>query len=256
MMNYRTITSRQNPEIIAVAKLHDAKERALHNHYIAQGVRVCKTLLDSSMELVRCYALEKTIPQIEQLITPELIVIVSPEVLAKISTEQTPSGLVCIFRQKTRPDQTHIDAGIVLFDITDPGNMGTLIRTCAAMGKKTVIVVGGVDPWSPKVVQASAGTIGLVNLYQSTWQEIVQISKAKQIPLYALVVSGGSSPEIAPSRCLLVIGNEARGISKEAVNDCHQQITLAMPGAAVESLNAAIAGSIAMYEIWHRTNNS
>jgi len=59
--------------------------------------------------------------------------------------------------------------------VSDPGNMGTLIRTCAALNIKSVVVVEGSDPWSPKVVQASAGTIGLINIYCTNWQELTAI---------------------------------------------------------------------------------
>jgi RNA methyltransferase, TrmH family len=123
--------------------------------------------------------------------------------------------------------------------------MGTLIRSCAAMNYKTVVCIKGTDPWSPKVVQASAGTIGMVNIFQVTWDELIQ--NKQNLNLCALVVSGGNKPQdIDLSNTLLVVGSEAHGIPDEWLGQCEQKLTLPMPG-KTESLNAAVAGSIALY---------
>lgn len=128
--------------------------------------------------------------------------------------------------------------------MSDPGNVGTLIRTAAAMNFKTIICVDSVDPYSPKVVQASAGTIGCINLMQLTWDEIIE--KKADIPLVALIVSGGKSVSDISAHSLLVVGSEAHGIWEQWLLDCDEKVTIAMPG-KTESLNAAVAGSIAMY---------
>jgi TrmH family RNA methyltransferase len=126
--------------------------------------------------------------------------------------------------------------------------MGTLIRTAAALGKKTVIVAEGTDPWNIKVVQASAGTIGLVNIHSLSWRELLKKKGGR--PLAALVVKDGIHPKkIDLSHALLVIGNEAHGLPTAWLRDCEYKITLPMPG-NIESLNAAVAGSIAMYLAW------
>ncbi len=164
--------------------------------------------------------------------------------MEKMSTTKTPSGYLAVFTIPPKPQPT-FERGIVLANITDPGNMGTLIRSATAMNVKTVVIVDGVDPWSPKVVQASAGTVGSVALLECSWQELLTYKQDKQ--LCAFVVKNGKTPqELELNDMLLVIGNEAHGISNDWLNDCEFTCTLPMPG-NTESLNAAVAGSIALY---------
>jgi TrmH family RNA methyltransferase len=244
----KKITSRQNPEIISIAKLEDTKQRAQQNRFVAEGLRTCATLLEAGISLIQLYITEENITPVQELVQEEKITLVNKSVMNKISSVTSPSGILGVFKIPSKPSLDKISAGIVLAGITDPGNMGTLIRTCAAMNKKTVVVVGGVDPWNSKVVQASAGTIGLINLFQCSWQELLK-HKKKRI-LAALVVAGGKSIDtINLHDALLVIGSEATGIPAEWLPDCDEKITLVMPG-RTESLNAAVAGSIAMYNAW------
>src|SRR5204862_392081 len=134
------------------------------------------------------------------------IVIVPERVMNKISITTTPSGMVAIFTIP-QPTTASLQEGLVLAQMQDPGNVGTLIRTAAALKKRTVICIEGVEPWSPKVVQASAGTIAMVDILQLSWQELLQ--QKQELSLCALVVQGGKSPrELTLSNTLLVVGSE------------------------------------------------
>ena len=122
--------------------------------------------------------------------------------------------------------------------------MGTLIRTCAAFDKHSVVVVEGCDPYSPKVIQSSAGTIAQVTIFQWSWQELLEHKGS--IELICLVPEGGSIPyKINVPECLIVIGSEAHGIPEEWIASCQYKTTIPMPG-GTESLNAAVAGAIAL----------
>lgn len=188
----------------------------------------------------------------KSLVPKEKAIIVSPIVMNKISNATTPSGLLAVFKiGKKQEAQTPLKisgGGAVLAGISDPGNMGTLIRTAAAVGMKTVVIIDGADCWSPKVIQASAGTISLVNIVQTNWKTLAE--KKGNLKLIGLVVVGGKDiSEINKEdlkNSLLVIGSEAHGIEKSSLADCDELVTLQMPG-QTESLNAAVAGSIAMY---------
>lgn len=246
----KKITSRQNPDVIAIAKLGDLKQRKKQNRYLAEGLRTISTLLESQQNLQQLFVTENRLQDVQDLVDPQLITLVAMSVIKKISHLSSPSGIAGIFELPQTPSIKSLNSGIVLTHVTDPGNMGTLIRTCAAMGKKTVVVIEGVDPWNPKVVQASAGTIGLVNIFQLSWQEL--ISYKKDLLLAGLVVSGGTSLDALDLKnALLVIGSEAHGIPQNWLSDCDTLITLPMPG-GTESLNAAVAGSIVMYEAWKK----
>lgn len=242
------ITSVQNPLIKKITSLQTKKGRTELQLFIAEGKRTCTTLLAAGLQPEYFFSSEHMLEIIGGFVPdPQMIRLVSENVMKKISTGKTPSGIVGVF---TIPEQKEItlQSGIVLARIADPGNMGTLIRSASAFGLKAVVCVETCDPWSPKVIQATAGTIGFVTVHQISWAEL--LNSKKDVLLYALVVSGGKEPhELSDKNCLLVIGSEAHGIPNEWLADCEGQITLPMPG-KIESLNAAVAGSIAMYQIF------
>jgi TrmH family RNA methyltransferase len=240
-----TITSRTNTLIKRYAQLKDAHYRAESNLFIAEGLRSCETLMKAGVPLEHLLYTTHNEHAIQPLFPAQASIRITTQIAEKLSSVDNPSGIIGIFHIPPIPDPTEITPGLVLANITNPGNMGTLIRTAAAMGVKSVVAVEGCDPWSHKVIQASAGTIGLVRLFQWYWQELVDT--ADSIPLCALVVSGGKKPDqLALNSMLLVIGNEAHGIPIEWLSDCSQQVTLPMSG-DTESFNAAVAGSIALY---------
>ncbi len=241
----KIIESRQNPEVKGIVALHERKNRMQRKLYIAQGLRTCSALIESGQKLKNLYVTYRMLDHARDLVDEKLITVVNDDVMDKISTTENPSGMLGIFALPEQPTTPSLSSGIVLARITDPGNMGTLIRSCAAMGHKTVVIIEGTDVWGPKVVQASAGTLGMMNIMTMSWQELVA---AKQhTKLCALVVDNGKKPtEIDLTSTLLVVGNEGHGIPSEWLADCDTTLTLPMPGNA-ESLNAAIAGSIALY---------
>ncbi len=247
---YTTITSLQNPDIKEVAKLSTAKGRKHQQRFIAEGSRTISTLLHYGMEPLHLYAIEHHVKSLNFSFDPKKITVVSDIVMGKISQATAPSGLLCVFAIPKQPPLEQLSSGLVLYDITDPGNAGTLIRTCAAMNQKTVVFINGVDPYNPKVIQSCAGALAQVALYQLSWDEL--IAHKKQLKLCALVVSGGQSSEkINFTDTLLVVGSEAHGIPAHIQAQCDSAMTLAMPG-KTESLNAAVAGCIALYLAWHQ----
>jgi RNA methyltransferase, TrmH family len=240
----KTIISLQNLIIKAVSALHTSKGRHEQGCFIAQGQRVITTFLAQNYHLEHLFVTEKMLAIAEQLVPAGAITMVNTNVMNKISTVSTPSGMVAMFRMPVSR-KIPLTPGLVLANITDPGNMGTLIRTAAAMGFKTVITIEGCDPWSPKVVQASAGTLAYVSLVSCPWQELV--TQKGTLSLCALAVDQGEAPEhLTLHNTLLVIGNEAHGLPQDWINQCEQRMTIPMPG-NTESLNAAVAGSIALY---------
>lgn len=241
----KTIISRTNDEIKQVITLHDAKGRKEHKQFIAEGLRICTTLIKSGMKTVQLYATKEQVGLImPPLVKEELITIVSESAMEKISTATSPSGILGVFEIPAQPSFGDLQKGLVLAQIADPGNMGTLIRTAAALNIKNVVIVEGADVWSPKVIQASGGTIAQVKIYNPSWE--VLLKWKKDLRLCALVVKGGKSPTQLDKNTLLVVGNEAHGIQKEWLRDVDDFMTIPMPG-NVESLNAAVAGSIALY---------
>jgi TrmH family RNA methyltransferase len=240
----QTITSPTNPLIKSVVRLHKASEREETGLCIIEGEKTIKTAL-TSMTLEKLFCVAESYKSAEEIIDKARILLVSPEILKKMSASTTPSGMLGIFRIPSEPSADKLGPGVVLAQIQDPGNMGTLMRTASACGIKTVVIIEGADPWSSKVIQASAGTIALVQIFRWSWKDLMRFKKNLQ--LYALVVKGGEHPsKVDATHALLVVGNEARGIESSWLQDCEHTITLPMES-SVESLNAAVAGSLALY---------
>ena len=244
-MNYKQINSPTNPLIKHIVTLHAAKNRSKSQQFIAEGFRTISTIIRAGNQPLNLFVIEDLLYDAQQLVNDSLIIVVPPAVMEKMSAAQSPSGLLATFKIPQQPAMTTLSAGLVLAQVTDPGNMGTLIRTAAAMNKKTVICIETVDPWNPKVVQATAGAIGSVSIFRMSWDELQH--HKKNIPLYALVAAEGKNPSsVLLKNGLIVVGSESHGINPEWVEQCDEKITLPMPG-NFESLNAAVAGSIALY---------
>jgi TrmH family RNA methyltransferase len=210
----KTITSLQNTEIKTVTSLHNKKGRVTQQAFIAEGIRTIQPFLQAGYTLNGLYATDPLLAAAETLTHQDTITLVSDAVMAKISTAASPSGLLAVFAQPAQPASHLLTSGLVLANITDPGNMGTLLRTAAALNVKSVVVVEGTDPWSPKVVQATAGALAFVRVFTWTWHELLE-HKGK-LKLHALVVRGGTHPKnVEASHALLVVGNEAHGIDEQ-----------------------------------------
>lgn len=241
----KEITSIDNPLVKRVVQLHSAKHRDKHQAFIAEGFRTISTLIHAGSKLVTLFVTEEFEYDAQQIAEDSQIIIVSQGILKRISCTVTPSGFLAIFKIPQQPSLDTLTAGIVLAQVSDPGNMGTLIRTAAAMNKKTVVCIETVDPWNPKVVQASAGALGHVSIFCISWDDVIK--HKKNLPLCALVANEGKNPDTVNLQdSLIVVGNEGAGIPDAWVAQCEEKITLPMPG-NFESLNAAVAGSIALY---------
>lgn len=167
--------------------------------------------------------------------------VVAP-LLERLAGTETPRGPVAVI-ETPAPDE-HSTRDVVWLDISDPGNAGTVIRTASAFEFDVVFAPGSVDPWSPKVVRSGAGGHFRTN---------VDTGDVPAAQILATVPSGGVSlyelgSELRDDRLALLIGNEAHGLAGDLVADADIRVTIPMPS-RIESLNAAVAAAIVMYEI-------
>lgn len=240
----KIITSPDNALVKKALKHKDPRNRDQLDRCLVEGVRAVETFLKSPYKLNRVYVTEKNMPWAEKNCLPQTIEVVTDQIMQKISSASSPSGIIGMFDIPEAKPLSELTSGIVLANLQDPGNVGTLIRTATALNK-SVVLIDGVNPYNPKVIQATAGTLAVAKLFRTSWQELVQ-HKGK-LKLSALVVEGGESiTKITATERLLVVGSEAHGLPQEWLADCDEKITLPMPG-DTESLNAAVAGSIALY---------
>ena len=176
-------------------------------------------------------------------------------VIEKVADAQTPQPVLAAVRFEQRDVASISKAGLVLVlhDLRDPGNVGTIIRSADAAGATAVIVTGqSVDPFNPKTLRASAGSIFHLPVVVASIGATLEYFADTQ--LLATVVHGGRSHrEVDYLRAsVVVIGNEADGLDAATVERCAESISIPMDGRS-ESLNAAIAASLIAFEaLWQR----
>jgi RNA methyltransferase, TrmH family len=235
------ISSPGNPLVKTLSKLQQARHRREQGLFLVEGSRAIGAFLAAGWRpahlLVRSdEPVPADWPEAQR---------VSAAVIERISAAVTPPGYVAAFPIPTPPALEPARGGLALAEVMDPGNAGTLLRTAAALGVQQVALIGGVDPYAPKVVQASAGALALLRVHELPASD--GLTPFADAPLCALVARGGEPPDhFRRGARWLVVGGEAHGIRDEWLARCAERLTLPMPG-GTESLNAAVAGAIALY---------
>ena len=237
-----------------IQSLQHKKFRDEHHAFLAEGPKLLSELIQANcFECEMVYAVSEWENAVDQniLLNGNIRVqIVEDFELLKISNLKTPNLVVGIFKMKI--PQEHFDIKnritLVLDDINDPGNLGTIIRTADWFGIKNIVCsMNTVDCYNPKVVQSTMSSLARVNLI---YTDIVEwLSKSKSVQILATTLHGRPLKDIHQlSEAILIIGNEANGITDDVLNLAHEKITIPKIGKA-ESLNAAVATSIVLYEL-------
>ena len=182
--------------------------------------------------------------------------LVTKEIMKKISDQKSISDNAAIVRYI--PEQEIKGNVLILDDIQDPGNLGTLIRSSIAFGFSNIIMSeGSVDLYNPKVIRATEGMIFNINAIRTNIIEY--IPKLKEMGYKILVsdvVDGNDIKNESCNNIALVLGNEGKGVHSDIKNLCDEVINIKMDNAC-ESLNVGVAGSILMYEVYNgRISNS
>jgi RNA methyltransferase, TrmH family len=173
-----------------------------------------------------------------------------------ISAAQTPQGIAAVVRvpEGVYSAALPADTGsriLLLEDVQDPGNVGALIRTAAALGFSGVILTDtSADPFSPKSVQAAAGTVLSLWIRKNAgYLQLLKLLKESGYSIVAAVVRGDDKPEILSGlkKVVLALGNEAAGLSKDILDIADYCVRIATPPEKAESLNVAACGAILMY---------
>jgi len=177
-------------------------------------------------------------------------------VLENVSDTKSPQPvLACVHFALATLDDLATDGVVVVLDnLRDPGNAGTIIRSADAAGASAVVLSGeSVDPFNPKTLRASAGSVFHLPVVMAGLEETLAHFAAARMRSFATVVRGGTPYRDADlsGPCLVVIGNEAAGLDEAAVARCDEKVTIPMAGRS-ESLNAAVAASLIVFEALHQ----
>jgi len=224
------------------------KFRDEHRVFIAEGPKVVTELLVSGkfiLKMVCAYSswLDENKKLLINFDDGQIIPINEIE-LEKISMLQTPNKVVAVFyKNEEKIPQLKNNISLMLDEIQDPGNLGTILRTADWFGIKNVICsYECVDCYSPKVVQASMGSLGRVNTVYTVLNKFIETNK--NVKVYAAALSGKDISSLQKiTEGILLIGNESKGIKENLLKFAHEIITIKKQGQA-ESLNAAVACGI------------
>ena len=233
------------------------KYRGIHGKFIAEGPKIVSELLESDLKISELFALQEwTETNSEQYANVNSVTTISESELQKISTLSTPNQVLAIVDIPERHFSNAFareSMVIVLDDIRDPGNLGTIIRIADWFGIHHIVCTENcVDAYNPKTVQASMGSIGRVNLYYEDVAGMLQ-SAAKDVAIYGAFLEGEPIYKVSFAKNgFLVIGNEANGISTEIEKLISNKISIpsgSKTGNHAESLNASIATAIICSEM-------
>ena len=175
------------------------------------------------------------------------IVAVSSNVIEKLTSTKTPQGVIAIVKIESLKLRKPSGNYLVLDNIQDPGNMGTIIRSAVGADFLDIYSINSVDFRNDKVVRSTMGNIFKVNIFQTNNQEFIENFKNWNLPLYSADFGGENIFEFKPENKFgVVIGNEGNGVSEEISNICTKKITIPMKN-NLESLNAGVSSAIIMY---------
>lgn len=234
------ITSASNPRLKLVRRLASRRQREALGLFVCEGEDLVAAGLDAGLAPVEALidaersALEDRLAHAEP---------VEPRLLADVSTLAHPPRVLAVFRRSDLPrlENAHAHVGLSLWRVADPGNIGTLVRAADALGPAFVALSRGcADPTGPKALRASAGAIFRVPL--GGFDDAPR-------PWLGLVAGGGTPlPAVAfGTHATFVLGAEREGLPADVLARCDERVTIPQAEAA-ESLNVAMAGTIALYE--------
>ena len=233
-------------QVKLIQKLHQKKYRNELNLFIVEGKKSINEFLQAGYTpqlLIATEAFTASVPQ--HLITP-----VSKDELRKVSALQNPDEGLAVFEQPKHKGILQEGVIVALDNVQDPGNLGTIIRLCDWFGVETLLCnTQTVDCYNPKVVQASMGSLTRVAVH---YLDLAAFLTTTALPVYTMDLEGENLYTATfPKDCILILGNEANGISAEVRALSNEVITIPRfsKHQRTESLNVAMAGAIILSEV-------
>lgn len=233
-------------QVKLIQKLHQKKYRNDLNLFIVEGKKSINEFLQAGYTpqlLIATEAFTASVPQ-------HLITSVSKDELRKVSTLQNPDEGLAVFEQPKHKGILQEGVIVALDNVQDPGNLGTIIRLCDWFGVETLLCnTQTVDCYNPKVVQASMGSLTRVAVH---YLDLAAFLTTTALPVYTMDLEGENLYTATfPKDCILILGNEANGISTEVRALANGVITIPRfsQHQRTESLNVAMAGAIILSEV-------
>lgn len=232
-------------QIKLITSLQQKKYRFAHQLFFAEGIKVIQELVTSNFELIHLYTTQNDFDEV----STDKKVIISESDLKKISALASPNTCLAVFKMPA--EKKIIESGLILAldSIRDPGNLGTILRLCDWFGIDQLICSKEtVDIYNPKVVQATMGSIARVNV---NYVDLETFINQTQLPVFGTFMEGTHIYKTnLPQEGIIIMGNEANGISPELEKLAKNRLTIPRFGnlQKTESLNVATAAAIILSE--------
>lgn len=254
------ITSTSNPQIKRLLQLQKkSKARNEEQVFIVEGLRMFAEVPRERVEKVYVSETFYNKKKQELHLQDFPLEILSDNVFGHVSDTQTPQGVMCVVKQKKYDLETLLQVEnphfMVLDNLQDPGNLGTIVRTAEGAGVDAVFMSKDcVDIYNPKTIRSTMGSIyRMPTIYIEDILQLLDKFKEKGIKSYAAHLQGKNTydKENYQFGTAILIGNEGNGLRKEVAEHADVWVQIPMQG-QVESLNAAIAASILMFEVFRQ----
>jgi len=232
-------------QIKLIKSLQQKKYRTQHSLFVVEGIKTVTELLKSDLVAHQVYSTDNSLFEEDK----EIVQLISEKELHQISNLKTPNKVLGVFQIPKNHTIDFSNWVVALDNVSDPGNLGTIIRLCDWFGIRHLLCSKNtVDCYNPKVLQATMGSIARVNVVYDNLEEVLKDSDAT---IYGTFMNAQKvyKKDLSASG-VLVMGNEANGVSKEVEKLCRERISIPQFGTShTESLNVATATAIFLSEI-------
>ena len=246
----------------ALRSLRDKKHRKREKKFLAEGLRLLTDAREcgrvpETLVMAKNRDAHPLLTELERAVETSggEIIETTPDILTKITGKDNPQAVAGVFAEFDTSlaalDRSSAPIWMVAQALRDPGNLGTMLRTCDAVGAGGLILIDDcADPFSVEAVRASMGAVFTQQIAQAGWDEFLPWLRGDNGQLVAAslrdAVPYRGAPYAAP--CFILVGNESQGLPEAYERACDLRVTMPMKGRA-DSLNAAVAGAVLAYEV-------
>ena len=243
------ISSRKNPLLQQVRKLISSRSaRQKEGLFVADGTKLLQEAIRYCPDLDTVILSEGV--AVDNIPDHVRVVRIPGDVMSSVSPMETPQGALFLCRIPEKQDIVPVPGMLILDGIQDPGNVGTILRTADALDVPVELLEGCADPYNWKTARSSMGAVFRIPVIQARWEEVKDACKEAGIPIGVTALSDRAVDIRTASlrRMALVIGSEGQGVRREILESADQELIIPM-NPHCESLNAAIAAAIVMWQI-------
>ena len=254
----QVITSKENETVKTIKKLKDKKYRDETGLYIIEGIKMLEEAIEEKARIRKIIICEECLKagDLEQKVLYEIAkyncIYVNSKVFNSLTDVVAPQGIMAVIEKPNKDIKIKYDQDIILAldGIQDPGNLGTILRTADSVNLKQIIVTKNTaDSYNPKVVRSTMGAILRIKIIETDdLAKTLKEAKKNKFKIVATSLDTNNSIyDIDYNKKVIVIGNEANGVSKEIQELADNKVKIPMLG-KTESLNASVATGIMLYE--------